>query len=86
MMTSHHDSLLCGQTVVVVSHIYRDRFHCFQMLSLYLYTIIIGHKSCNVYSILNKLTFQKELQYYMRNNVFFTKKSKNTTTKQKNQT
>jgi len=34
------------------------------MLGLYLYTLIhvIGHKSCNMLSILNKLTLQKELQ------------------------
>jgi len=27
-----------------------------KMLGLYLYTLIIGHKSCNMLSILNKLT------------------------------
>ena len=27
-----------------------------KMLGLYLYSIIIGHKSCNMLSILNKLT------------------------------
>jgi len=32
------------------------------MLGLYLYTLIIDHKSCNMLSILNKLTLQKELQ------------------------
>jgi len=32
------------------------------MLGLYLYTLIIAHKSCNVLSILNKLTLQNELQ------------------------
>jgi len=26
-----------------------------KMLGLYLYTLIIGHKSCNILSILNKL-------------------------------
>ena len=42
------------------------------MLGLYLYTFIIGHKSCNMLSIINKLTLQKELQNFA--------KSKNTTT------
>jgi len=34
----------------------------FKMLGLYLYTLMIGHKSCNMLSILNKLKFQKKLQ------------------------
>ena len=54
------------------------------MLGLYLYTLIIGHKSCNMLSILNKLTLQKKLQTFVINNVFLNKKGKNTTiTKQK---
>jgi len=44
------------------------------MLGLYLYTLIIGHKSCNMLSILNKLTLQKELQNILTNNVFLDKK------------
>ena len=32
------------------------------MLGLYLYTLIIGHKSCNMLSLLNKLALQNELQ------------------------
>jgi len=31
-----------------------------KMLGLYLYTLIISHKSCNLLSILNKLTVQKK--------------------------
>jgi len=50
------------------------------MLGLYLFTLIIGHKSCNTLSILNKLTLYKELQYFAINTVFLDKKSKNTTT------
>jgi len=46
------------------------------MLGLYLYTLIIGHKSCNRLSILNKLTLSKELQTCVTNNVFFDKKGK----------
>jgi len=45
------------------------------MLGLYLYTVI-GHKSCNMLIILNKLTLLKELQTFVTNNVFFDKKVK----------
>ena len=45
-----------------------------KMLCLYLYTFIIGHTSCNILSILNKLTWQKELQGFVKNNVFLDKK------------
>jgi len=44
-----------------------------KMLGLYLYTRIIGHKSCNMLSIQNKLTLKKELQNFVTNNVFFDK-------------
>jgi len=44
------------------------------MLGLYLYTLIIGHKSCNMLSILNKLKLKKELQTFVINNVFLTEK------------
>ena len=57
--------------------------HCspnLKMLGLYHYTLIIGHKSCNMLSILNKLTLSNELQTFVTNNVFLDKKSKNTTT------
>jgi len=51
------------------------------MLGLYLYTLIIGHKSCNM---LNELPLQKELPNFGTNNVFVWTKSKITsTTKQK---
>jgi len=53
------------------------------MLGLYLYTLILGHKSCNMLSILNRLTLQKELQMCVTCNVFWTK-SKNTTAKKQN--
>jgi len=46
------------------------------MLGLYLFTLIIGHKSCNTLSILNKLTLLKELQYFAINNVFLDKRVK----------
>ena len=45
-----------------------------KILGLYLYTLIIGHKSCTMFSILNKLTLQKELQNVVTNNVFLDKK------------
>jgi len=44
------------------------------MLGLYLYTLIISHKSCKMLSILNKLTLQKYLQNIVTNNVFMDKK------------
>jgi len=53
------------------------------MLGLYLYNLIIGHKSCNMLSILNKSILLKELQTFVINNVFLDKKSKHPTTKQK---
>ena len=46
------------------------------MLGLYVNTLIIGHKSCNMLSIINRLTLQKELQSFVTNNVFFDKKIK----------
>jgi len=46
------------------------------MLSLYHYTLIIGHKSSNVLSILNKLILYKELQTFVITNVFLDKKVK----------
>ena len=53
------------------------------MLGLYLYNLIIGHRSCNVLSILNKLILQKKLLNILKNNVFWDQKSKNTTTTKK---
>jgi len=46
-----------------------------KMLGLYLYTciLLIGHKSRNTLSLLNKLTLQKKLQNYVTNNVFWGK-------------
>jgi len=55
-----------------------------KMLGLYLYTLIIRHKSSNMLRILNKLTLYKALQTFVTNNVFWTKsKNTTTTTKQK---
>jgi len=48
--------------------------NCLKMLGLYLYSLIIGHKSCNVLSMLNKLSLQRELQNVVTNNVFMDKK------------
>ena len=45
------------------------------MLGLYLDTLIIGQKCCNMLSILNKLVLQKEL-HFLTNNVLWTKKGK----------
>ena len=40
------------------------------MLGLYVYTLRIGHKSGNMLSILNILTLQKEMQHFVKNDVF----------------
>ena len=45
-----------------------------KMLGLYLYIPIIGHKYCNMISILNKLTLQTTLDHSVTNNVFLDKK------------
>ena len=45
-----------------------------KMLGLYLYTLKIDHKSGNILSILNKLKLKKDLQTFVTNNVFLTKK------------
>jgi len=45
-----------------------------KMLGLYFYTLTIGHKFCNMLSILDKLKLQKELQNVVTNNVFWDKK------------
>ena len=45
-----------------------------KMLGLYLYTLIISHKSCKMLSILKKVTLQKDLQNFVTNNVFMDKK------------
>jgi len=46
------------------------------MLGLYLYTLIISHKSSNMLRILNKLSLFKELQTFVTNNVFLDTKVK----------
>jgi len=51
------------------------------MLGLYLYTLIFGHKSYSMLSILNKLTLQRELRNVVTNIVFWTKSNKNKTIK-----
>jgi len=55
-----------------------------QMLCLYLYTLIIGHKSCNMLSILNKIIVQKKLQNFVTHNVFLDKKVKTHQNKKSN--
>jgi len=47
-----------------------------KMLGLHLYSIIIGNKYCSMLSILNKLTLYKELQTFLKYNVFLDKKVK----------
>ena len=57
----------CGQLFIPLS------IYHLKMLDLYLYTLIIGHKACNMLSILNKLTLQKELHNVVTCNVFLDK-------------
>jgi len=64
-------------------------FLSLKMLDLYLYTLkvsilIIGHKSCNMLCIVNKLTLQKIAKCC--DTCVFGQKSKNTTTTATNQT
>jgi len=51
-------------------HYYKTE-NALKMLGLYLYTPIIGHKSC---STLTKLPLQRELQNFVKNNVCLEKK------------
>jgi len=46
------------------------------MLGLYLYTLIIGHKSCNTFSILNKFTLRNILQNFVIKSLFWNKEVK----------
>jgi len=52
-------------------YVFESLWKNLMMLSLYLYTLIIGHKSCNMLSILHKLTLQKKLQNFVTNNLSF---------------
>ena len=61
-----------------------DFFSMLKILGLYLYALLIGHKYCNMLSILNKLTLQKILQIFGTNNVVLDKKVK--TQQQQNRT
>jgi len=56
-----------------------------KMLGLYLYTLIIGHKSCKMLCTLKTLTLQKELQFFLLIMCFWTKSKNTTTTKEKQQ-
>jgi len=51
-----------------------------KMLGRYLYTLIIGHKSCNMLSMLNKLILKKRIANFGDKYCVFGQKSKNTTT------
>jgi len=59
---------------------------CLKMLGLYLYNLIISHKSCKMLSILNKLILPKDLQNIVTNSVFKDKILKHKNNKTKNQT
>jgi len=53
----------------------RDSHHL-KMLGMYLHTLIIGHKSCKMLSILKQLTLQKTFQNCVTNHVFLYRKVK----------
>ena len=57
--------------IVYISFYNVNSRNILKMLGLYLYTLIIGHKSCNMLSILNKLPLQKELQILWQITCFF---------------
>ena len=46
----------------------------FKMLGLYLYILIIGHKSCSMLSAQNKSILQKKLQNFGTDDEFLDKK------------
>jgi len=56
-----------------------------KMLGLYIYTLMISHKSCKMLSILNKLTLQKDFQILWQIMCLRTK-SKQNNNKTENQT
>ena len=62
------------------------RLNLLKMLGLYLYTLIISHKSSNMLRLLNKLTLQKDLQIFVTNNVFLDEKVEPQEQQTKNQT
>ena len=83
-MVWHHSLLLMNSFNKTEAAVFSCRL-CFlgafpfislKLLSLYHFTLRIGHKSGIMLSILNKLLLQKELQTFVTNNVlfFFTKK------------
>ena len=85
------DTLTClTQCLIERLFWYKALFHCLllhvvlKMLDLYLYILTIGHTSCNMLSIINKLALQKKLHNFVTNNVFLDKKSENTTTTKQN--
>jgi len=51
-----------SNTLSIVKLTKLNHYAHLKILGQYIYTFVIGHKSCNRLSILNKLTLQKELQ------------------------
>jgi len=74
MLTHHREGIMRENHIFTNVINYLIVTNWLKMLNLYLYTLIIGHKSCNMLSILNKLTMQKELQKCVPCNVFLDKK------------
>jgi len=61
--------ILLSKLLMNVCYIVIHTFYC-----MYLYTLTIGKKSCNMLSILKKLTLQRKLQTFVTNSVFLDKK------------
>ena len=53
-----------------------NQINTLKTLGLYLYTLIIGHTFCNMLSMLNKLTLNREWQTLVTDNAFLNKKVK----------
>ena len=74
------------ENVKVLFFLFPLKSSAIKMLGLHLNTLIIGHKSCNMLSILNKWTLLKEMQKFVTKIVLLEKSKHTTTTKQNNQT
>jgi len=73
----------CFWTVVSFMNYIYSSLTALKMLSMYLYTLLISHKSCKMLRMLNKLTLQKDLQNVVTNNAFIDKKYKHNNNKTK---
>jgi len=59
---------MCRVLIDVILQVHQQRLN---MLGLYLDTLIIDNKFCNMLSILNELTLEKDLQNFVTMTVLF---------------